>query len=318
MSGEFDFIENLRRRYDLKAIGDDCAVLPQNGEVDLVITADLLVEDIDFRLEWTTPEMLGHKALAVSVSDVAAMGGLPKWSLTSIGVPEKLWTSEFIDQFYKGWHSLADTLDVVLIGGDVSRTPDRFVIDSVVGGSVPKGKAILRSGAKPGDAIFITGRLGGAAGGLRLLEQGVRLSDCTDWQRRLIRRQIAPLPRVAEGSSLLESGLASAMIDLSDGLSSDLHHICEASGVGAEIDAVKIPIDDDLRQFMESNEQRLDLALNGGEDFELLFTVPKEKISELDPRQFFRIGTVTANVGIVELKGQSENIILKSSGYRHF
>jgi thiamine-monophosphate kinase len=318
MRGEFDFIENLRQRYNLKAVGDDCAVLPQSGEVDLVITADLLVEDIDFRLEWTTPEMLGHKALAVSVSDVAAMGGLPKWSLTSIGVPEKLWNSEFIDRFYKGWHSLADALDVALIGGDVSRTPDRFVIDSVVGGNVPKGKAILRSGAKPGDAIFVTGRLGGAAGGLRLLEQGVRLNDCADWQRRLIRRQIAPLPRVAEGSALLEGGLASAMIDLSDGLSSDLHHICGSSGVGAEIDAAAIPIDDDLRQFTVSSEQRLDFALNGGEDFELLFTVPQEKIPALNSGQLFRIGIVTANIGIVELTTATGKAILPSTGYRHF
>ena len=318
MRGEFDFIENLRRRYDLAAVGDDCAVLPQSGDLDLVITADLLVEDVDFRLEWTTPEMLGHKALAVSVSDIAAMGGLPKWSLTSIGVPEKLWNSEFIDRFYRGWHSIADALDVVLIGGDVSRTPDRFVVDSVVGGNVPKGKAIPRSRAKPGDAIFVTGNLGGAAGGLQLLQRGLRLDDCADWQRRLIRRQLAPLPRVAEGSSLRKNGTASAMIDMSDGLSSDLHHLCEASGVGAEIDAAAVPIDDDLQQLTASREQQLDLALNGGEDFELIFTVPEKKILALDSEHFFRIGTVTANVGIVELRTESETRILRPSGYRHF
>lgn len=318
MRGEFDFIGNLKKRYDLNVVGDDCAVLPQNDDVDLLVTADMLVEDIDFRLEWSTPEMLGHKALAVSVSDIAAMGGLPKWSLTSIGVPEKIWNSEFIDRFYNGWHSLADSLDVALIGGDVSRTPDRFVVDSIVGGNVAAGKAILRSGAKPGDAIFITGRLGGAAAGLRLLEQEIRVDDCTDWQRRLIRRQLAPLPKVAEGRVILKNGLASAMIDISDGLSSDLQHICKASGVGAVIDAAAVPVDHDSKKFTESNEQQLDLALNGGEDFELLFTVPKEKISELDLQQFSRIGTVTANVGIVELTTASETTVLHSSGYRHF
>jgi thiamine-monophosphate kinase len=318
MRGEFDFIKNLRERYELSAVGDDCAVVPQSSGLDLVVTTDLLVEDVDFRLNWTSPELLGHKALAVSLSDVAAMGGKPRWSLTSIGVPETLWNSDFIDRFYKGWHALAEGFGVVLIGGDVSRSPDKFVVDSVVGGQVPKGKSILRSGARPGDAIFVTGGLGGAAGGLQLLENGIRYADASGWQQRLIERQLVPLPRVAEGGMLLEKGIVNSMIDLSDGLSSDLHHICEASAVGAEIEADAIPIDEDLKQFTSSGEGQLDFALHGGEDFELLFTVPEEKISELDPRLYTRIGIVTANVGMVGLTRGSERVILGSAGFQHF
>ena len=318
MRGEFEFIKNLRERYELSSVGDDCAVVPQSSDLDLVVTTDLLVEGVDFRLDWTSPELLGHKALAVSLSDVAAMGGKPKWSLTSIGVPETLWNSDFIDRFYKGWHALADGYGVVLIGGDVSRSPDKFVVDSVVGGQVPRGKAILRSGARPGDAIFVTDSLGGAAGGLQLLEKGIQYVDASDWQQRLIERQLVPLPRVAEGGMLLEKGIVNSMIDLSDGLSSDLHHICEASGVGAEIEAAAIPVDDDLKQFTSSSREQLDFALHGGEDFELLFTVPEEKISELELGGFSRIGSVTANVGVIELRTASGNVILHSSGFRHF
>src|SRR5690606_17411987 len=151
-----------------------CAVLPFDGENDLLITSDLLAEDIDFRLDWTTPELLGHKALAVSLSDIAAMGGEPSWALLSIGVPENLWDGDFLDRFYEGWHFLAHQHGVELIGGDVSRVGDKLVIDSTVLGKVARGKAIPRSGAKVGDAIYVTGSLGGAAAGLRLLESGTR------------------------------------------------------------------------------------------------------------------------------------------------
>ena len=149
MRSEFDFIQNIKQEYGLEHVGDDCAVLPKDSETDMVVTADMLVEDIDFRLEWTTPEALGHKALAVSLSDVAAMGAEPKWAMLSLGVPEQLWSSSFLDQFYEGWHTLAERYGVELIGGDVSRVPSKLVIDSVVGGETPKGRAIRRSGARP-------------------------------------------------------------------------------------------------------------------------------------------------------------------------
>ena len=186
---EFDFIDTVRRKALnrrasrlsssliahpsslLSGIGDDAAVISQRTGRDTVITTDLLVEDVDFRLATTTPELLGHKALAVSLSDVAAMGALPRWALLSIGVPERIWRSSFPDKFYKGFFALADRYGVVLVGGDVSRTPERVVIDSIVLGEAIHGRALLRSGARAGDHIFVTGSLGGAAAGLLLLER---------------------------------------------------------------------------------------------------------------------------------------------------
>ena len=143
MVSEFEFIDNIRVKYGLDRIGDDCAVLPKDSDNDLLLTADMLIEDIDFRLEWTTPEFLGHKSLAVSLSDIAAMGGVPKWGMLSIGVPENLWNIDFLDRFYDGWLELASGYGVELVGGDVSRSPDKLVIDSVAGGEIAKGKAIL-------------------------------------------------------------------------------------------------------------------------------------------------------------------------------
>src|SRR5205085_65830 len=139
MTSEFEFIDRMKSKYGLTRIGDDCAVLPKDDLTDTVITADMLVEDIDFRLDWATPGQIGLKALAVSLSDIAAMGGDPKWAMLSVGVSEKLWKTDFLDLFYSGWHALAAQFGVELIGGDVSRTPEHIVIDSIVGGEVPNG-----------------------------------------------------------------------------------------------------------------------------------------------------------------------------------
>src|SRR5215207_11237740 len=166
MLSEFQFLENLRRKHSLTKIGDDCAVLPKDERTDLVMTTDLLVEDIDFRLAWSKPEFIGHKALAVSLSDIAAMGAKPVWSMISIGIPEKIWKTDFIDAFYEGYLALAKENGIELIGGDVSKTPDKVVIDSIAAGEVQKNKAVLRSGARVGDLIFVSGELGGAAAGL--------------------------------------------------------------------------------------------------------------------------------------------------------
>ena len=200
MQTEFEFIEKMRRRHNLSKIGDDAAVLPKDSVTDLVITTDLLIEDIDFKIEWSKPEFLGHKALAVSLSDVAAMGAKPVWSMLSIGVPAKIWKTDFVEKFYGGYMNLAEHFGVELVGGDVSRSPDKIVIDSIVAGETKKGKAVLRSGAKAGDLIFVTGKLGGAAMGLKLLEAGENYKNSK--YKKLIERQLKPNPQTEIGRIL--------------------------------------------------------------------------------------------------------------------
>lgn len=328
MKSEFELIDNLKcktlsslaNRPEVKiGIGDDCAVLSKDSKTDFVITTDLLVEDIDFRLDWTRARFLGHKALAVSLSDIAAMGAKPRWAMLSIGVPAKIWKTNFVDEFYKGFLKLAKKFDVALIGGDVSKTPDKIVIDSIVGGETKKGKAILRSGAKPGDLIFVTGKLGGAAAGLKLLEKGKRLGKTSNNIQKLLLRQLKPNPQTEIGQILGDKSLATAMIDLSDGLSSDLSHLCRASGVGACVFADKIPIDENLEKLFPDY---LDLALNGGEDFELLFTVNPQELSllgkELKDFPFKNIGEITGKPKIIELVVNNKTTLLKLKGFRHF
>lgn len=320
MRSEFDFIDNIRSAYRLGRIGDDCAVLPKDETTDLLVTVDMLVEEIDFRLDWTTPELLGHKALAVSLSDVAAMGGTPKWALLSLGIPEGLWKTGFVDQFYAGWHELARKHDVDLVGGDISRVPDKLVIDSIVGGEAAKGKAVLRSGASPGDLVFVTGFLGGAAAGLHVLSDGLEIDGRhSTSERHLLLRQLQPIPQVNTGKLLSEYGLPTAMLDISDGLSSDIFHLVTASGVGARLNEGSIPIDPAIFKNGRFAGRELGLALNGGEDFELLFTAsPSDREIVLD-LGFHEIGVITAETGrLAMINAGGDELPLESAGFRHF
>jgi thiamine-monophosphate kinase len=326
MQSEVEFINSLKNRYGLNKIGDDAAVLPKDDKTDLVISTDMLVEDIDFRLDWSEPFFIGHKSLAVSISDIFAMGAKPTFSLISIGIPPKLWNTDFVDVFYKGYFNIAKKYKVELIGGDVSKTPDKLVFDSIVVGNVKKGKAILRSTAQVGDLIFVTGELGGASAGLRLLENGIRYAESAkSWQRRFFQKQIHPYPQNSE--KLAE--FATSMIDLSDGLSSDLNHICKASKVGAKIYSSKIPIHTKLRKLSRQNIKKylsenldiLDFALHGGEDFELLFTINSSDVKKFEKKissNFTHIGEITKDTENIELIRDGRCEILQPKGYQHF
>jgi thiamine-monophosphate kinase len=314
MQKEFEFLNNLRRKHNLTAIGDDCAILSNPHLKQSIISTDLIIEDIDFKRSWMNPKSLGHKALAVSLSDIAAMGGKPTWSMLSIGIPTDIWETNFVDEFYDGYLRLAKKFNVQLVGGDISKSPDKIVIDSIIGGEVSRNKAVLRSTANIGDLIFVTGQLGGASAGLRLLEDGFRYSDDEKrWRRNLILRQLSPWPQINDGEKL--SKIATSMIDISDGLSSDLWHICEASNVGARIFADKIPIDKNLRSLTKSLDEQLEFALNGGEDYELLFTVKPNKTKALS---YACIGEITENKDSVEIVVNGEGKPLPHSGFQHF
>jgi thiamine-monophosphate kinase len=360
---EFDFISQLRKRVRsrqssdrvITGIGDDAAVLEVSPGCELVITSDLLIEDIDFRRNSAPPWLLGHKALAVSLSDIAAMGARPFCSLLSIGLSSDVWNSNFKDEFYEGYLAIADRFGVTLVGGDVSESKEKTVIDSIVLGEVRTGRAILRSSAQPGDQIFVTGTLGGAAAGLRLIELGARVnqepggrsqeadppsldgsrgisptvrvgSDSNsddDSIQALLLRQLRPDPRVGWGIVLGEEQLASSMIDISDGLSSDLAHLCDESGVGAVIESSSIPIDKDVIRLCGRRAlDPLALALHGGEDFELLFTVAPENAARLPKRvdgvQVSRIGEVTGATGTIRIREKNHEWELEPEGFEHF
>jgi thiamine-monophosphate kinase len=341
---EFDFINKLRERSALvkhsssiipghsglvSGIGDDAAVIRNASGKETVISADLLVEDIDFHRTTTPAFLLGHKALAVSLSDIAAMGARPQWSILSIGIPDEVWQSDFVDRLYDGLFNLAARYDVQLIGGDTSRTSEKIVIDSTVLGECDTGCAINRSGAKPGDLIFVSGALGGAAGGLRLVERGAHLADQnltaseTDSLDHLLLRQLRPEPRVGWGLVLGQERLATAMIDISDGLSSDLNHLCEASGVGAFIEATKIPVDPDVADLCGRRAlDPLQLALHGGEDFELMFTVKPEVAAKLPRRvdgvALTWIGEIRERSHGVKISEGTRVWELRPGGWEHF
>ncbi len=341
---ELDFINRVRKLANahdvapglVRGIGDDAAVFKFFSGGELAVSTDLLVEDVDFRRETTQPELLGHKALAVSLSDIAAMGARPRWALLSIGVPEAIWNSEFLDGFYAGFFKLASRYGVTLVGGDLSRTPDKIVIDSILMGETPSPGAVFRAGASPGDHIFVTGFLGDAAAGLRLLEHGARLQTQGDHSQAtaeqpnesrpidyLLLRHLRPEPRVGWGLLLGEQQLATAMIDISDGLSSDLNHLCDESKVGALVDASHIPIDPLVSEL--SGRRALDplmLALHGGEDFELLFTVKPALVAKLPKRvdgvSLTRIGEIKEAGEGVQISEGSRTWKLEPGGWDHF
>jgi thiamine-monophosphate kinase len=249
-------------------IGDDCAVLRLPSGHDLLTTTDFSLENVHFRRVWHPAESVGHRCLARGLSDIAAMGGEPVACFLSLAVPEKL-PQTWVDGFTTGLMKLAREFGVTLAGGDTAQSPAAILADIVVLGSVPKGKAVLRSGAHPGDRIYVTGSLGGSAAALDLLFSKRKLAP------KQFPKHFFPQPRISQGKFLRAKNLASSMIDISDGLSTDLNHICEESGVGAEILAKAIP-----RATIGKNDQPVDLkfALHGGDDYELLFTARPERL----------------------------------------
>jgi thiamine-monophosphate kinase len=276
MPGEREIISKLRQRAQaadnvIVGIGDDAAVLGGDA-CDLLLCSDLTVEGVHFRLDWADPRVIGRKALAVTLSDIAAMGGTPLTGLVSVALPPGV-SSDLIDGLFEGIFEIAGRNRVTIVGGDTSLSPGPLFIDTVLMGTCLKGRAIRRSGAHKGDRIYVTGRLGASTLGLRLLEQGVRLGRASETERQAIIKHLSPDPRIDFGSLIATGELATSMIDISDGLSTDLGHILEECGCGAVIDANAIPVAEPVRALALDP---LRLALHGGEEYELLFTARPE------------------------------------------
>lgn len=334
MSSEFDFIRQIRSRPSHQTdnlvcgIGDDAAIIRQRTGRETLISTDLLVEDVHFSLAYFSPFALGHKTLAVSLSDIAAMGGRPEYALLSLGIPAELSSAEkFWEEFFDGYFALADEFGVTLIGGDTSSSPHKLVIDSIIMGQCEQGQAVRRDGARVGDAIYVTGKLGASAAGLKLLQQGMKPEGAVGTQRELLKAHLLPQPRVEFAKYLNALQIPHAMMDVSDGLGQDLSHICTESRVSAVLDAEKIPIADGVGKVAGGKTQAFKLAISGGEDYELLFTTDPATGPQLREfsKQFempvTRIGEIIvadAGTPALFLRRAGKPVQLTPQGFDHF
>ena len=328
--GEFGLISRIASgvangRGVITGIGDDAAVTALSPGMQLLTSTDMLVEDVHFRRVWHDPYRLGRKSLAVSISDIAAMGGVPRWALLSLAIPPDI-SLEFLDAFTRGFLAMATEQGVALIGGDTCSSRAGLTISVTIMGEQEPERILRRSGARPDDDIWVTGTLGDAALGLELLEKGEASSPVTAEERELlISRLLDPSPRAAAGRALAEAGIVSAMIDVSDGLVADFGHIAEQSACGGTIRLDTLPLSPAFRTALLSRpSSHHDLALAGGEDYELAFTAPaanREKIVQLmkkcgiDARP---VGIVTALPGVTVVFADGSTYAPQNKGYNHF
>lgn len=335
---EFALIRTLQRRFARQApllvrgIGDDAAVIAVSPGTWWHLTTDLLAEGVHFDLRTASPESVGYRAAVANLSDIAAMGAVPRYLLTSLAVP-KTFTSAQIYRLYGGLMKACRPQGVRLIGGDTSASKSGLFLSITLIGTTAAGKALFRHGARVGDRIYVTGTLGDSLAGLQLLTAGSIPSTrkastplSRSHRRFLVNRHLHPAARLAEGQWLSHDRLATAAIDLSDGLSGDLRHICEESGVGAELDLGRFPISTACRRYAARHRlQPVRLALTGGEDYELLFTVSPRNQSTVERRARARgyhitcIGTIRPRrfgIRMTSQDGKSQPVPMTS--YEHF
>jgi thiamine-monophosphate kinase len=320
--GEFGLIKAITQMADkgqgvVMGVGDDAAVLtPSPGKV-LLVTTDCLLEGVHFKLEFTDYHSLGRKALAINLSDMGGCGGSPTAFLVSLAIPPETEVGS-VRALYKGMMEQARTYGCSLVGGDTSRG-ERLMISITLIGEAEKGKVVFRHGAKEGDRIFVTGTLGDSALGLRMLKNGVK-------EGHPVQQHLDPLPRVREGEEIARGGLATAMIDISDGLIADLGHILEESGVGAQIYLPLLPLSVPYREHVKPYYKNpYLLALAGGEDYELLFTAPGGRTEALKKlaadlgTPITLIGEITSpSAGVTIVGADGKAFSVEQRGHDHF
>lgn len=321
---EPDLIAAIRKDFPAKerkivlGIGDDAAVL-KPGKNRLIVTKDLLIEDTHFRFHFNFPYFLGRKSLAVNLSDIAAMGGRPLYCLLGLGLPPSL-SPSWVEDFMAGLKAISQEHKVFLIGGDSCRAPKIIISITVIGEAK---RFVPRHGAKPGDTIWLSGYPGLAAAGLNLLEEKKKIYKIRKSPQKsidfLISAFLDPRPQLDLGFWLARNQLASAMIDTSDGLSLDLHHLCQESGVGAEIEQARIPLHPALQ---ENFSDPWPFIFNGGEDYQLLFTVPAKKRKEIIKAsgRFFlhEIGRIIEDRQLWLIDSRGRRLPLQPAGFNHF
>ncbi len=307
-------------------LGDDAALVEMGPHLG-ILTADMLVEGVHFERRTVSASDLGYKALTVNVSDVAAMGGSPRYGLVSLALPGDVEAS-WVVELYGGVRDAAREYAMAVVGGDTSRA-EQLIVSVAVTGEVTRGAALSRSGARPGDRLVVTGALGAAAGGLKLLQapaHDVAQAVTTDWGRSLVDAHLRPVARVGEGQTLAHSK-ATAMMDVSDGLAKDLGRLCEASGVAAAVSLADVPVALSLKELADvlPDIDPLTLALEGGEDYELLATLPPDAVSsaasglaERFGTQLTDIGEVRQGRGLIGVRPDGTERILEPRGWDHF
>lgn len=307
-------------------LGDDAALVEMGSHLG-ILTADMLVQGVHFDRETVSASDLGYKALAVNVSDVAAMGGSPRYGLVSLGLPSEIEAS-WVVELYGGLRDAAGEYAMAVVGGDTSRA-ERLVVSVAVTGEVARGGAVTRWGAKPGDRVVVTGALGASAGGLKLLQSpphDVAQTVSTDWGRALVNAHLRPVARVGEGQTLAQTG-ATAMIDVSDGLAKDLGRLCDSSEVSAAVVLADVPVALSLKELGDvlADLDPLTLALEGGEDYELLATLPPtavrrtaSKLAERFGTQLTDIGEIREGSGLIAVESDGVERPLEPRGWDHF
>jgi thiamine-monophosphate kinase len=330
--GEFGLIKRLAggcvndSSTIIEGIGDDAAVL-QPGKGQLLATSDMLVEGVHFLPGKITMYQLGCKSIAVSLSDIAAMGGTPRQALVSLAIPGHMAVEE-IEELYRGMKSILSRYAMNLVGGDTVKSPVLIIDVTVLGEAGPAG-AVLRSGACPGDAVLVTGTPGASAAGLEiLLNPGGNAEKFSPHEREwLLAAHLAPEPALEQSAALMQTGCVTSMIDISDGIAGEINHICDRSGVGVEIFAGEIPLGGAVgRAAALMGKSALDWALFGGEDYQLLFTAPAGEVRGIiDLFKEKRLGPVTVIGRIVEAGGGRKLVVnsekwlsLNPSAYNHF
>jgi thiamine-monophosphate kinase len=301
-------------------LGDDAAVVEPERNALAVMTTDALVEGVHFDRAFTPPSAIGHRALAVNLSDLAAMGASPRAALLSLVLPPAMLLADF-DAMVGGFMTLAAAHGVALIGGNITRSPGPLIIDVTALGSARRRRVLSRSGARPGDEVWVSGDIGSAAAGLQSLAAGGPRGGCMDACAAAF---LEPQPRVRLGTLLGRNRAASACVDLSDGLADGLHQLADASGVGIELDGAAVPVSDDARQWFEARGQdAVTAALTGGDDYELLFTVRPRGRTRIETvrRQarglrLTKIGTVRREPGVTIVRGGMSEPV--PTGYVHF
>lgn len=313
--GLIDFIKSHTTAPDgVVGIGDDCAVIG-GAERDTLISTDLVVEGVHFLRSKASPEAVGWKSAAVNLSDIAAMGGEPTATFLSIALPSDA-QGEWAERFVEGYAEISRLFGVPLLGGDTTSSLRDIAINVGVMGSCERGKALLRSGARLGDAIFVTGTLGDSGAGLKAM-----LADLDNSREEVyyvVSRHLRPTPRIKEGLALSRTGIVGAMMDISDGIASDLRHILQASGVGAEVELQSLPISPALEHICQREGwDKYALATSAGEDYELLLTAPEE-IAQMVDFPLHKIGKIVDGNADIRWLKEGKEIEFNTKGFTHF